>query len=142
MSDSREPKKFDFERLGERIGGALVTAVGKVWQRGMNLSVVEMAELASRPPRHVCLLCGREPQDPYGAALGASCKANIKAAGVRTVDGITESAKQLTMSDIIAIAKAAEEAGLLSFGSKEATLPGKNAPKNAPRSTTPRARKR
>ena len=128
MPDSREPKKFDFERLGERIGGALVTAVGKVWQRGMNLSVVEMAELASRPPRHVCLLCGREPQDPYGAALGASCKANIKAAGVRTIDGITESAKQLTMSDIIAIARAAEEAGLLSFGSKEPVANNKKQP--------------
>jgi hypothetical protein len=100
-------------QLGAKIGGFVLKIASEMKRAGSDLTIAEILELTTRPVRHVCLLCGNEPQDPYGAALGTICKAKVKEAGVGVAVQAGETVKQLTVPEIIEIFRAAKAGGAL-----------------------------
>jgi hypothetical protein len=104
--------KNAFEGIGAKFGDFVLKLAGEVKAATTNLTLAELAELVTRPTRHTCLLCGQEPQEPYGAALGASCKAKVKAAGIGVAIQAGDTVKNLTIAEAIEIARQAKEAGI------------------------------
>jgi hypothetical protein len=91
--------------------GKLLTGIIAVSSR---LTLAELGDIATRPARHVCLICGREPQDPYGTALGAACKQRAKDAGMRVASMAGEKIGQLTILDLAEIVLDARARGISS----------------------------